>query len=93
MTLKVYIDVVPLGNVEEAYPLHEIAIHNVGETGNGKHEYTFEVDDRVAQETVVHDREEGPLELVRAVLATEWMKLNFPEYVKEPQLPLYGNFA
>ena len=35
MTLRVYIDIIPFGVEDEAYPLHEISIHNIGGLSNG----------------------------------------------------------
>ena len=77
MTLRVYIDIVPFGIEDEAYPLYEININNIGGLSNGEHEYSFEVEDvGVSQETVTHARSEGAIELVRKVLNTDWIKEN-----------------
>lgn len=75
MTLRVYIDIIPLGDEDKAYPLHEVNIHNIGDLPNGQYEYSFELDDEgVAPETVIHTRSEGAVELVRKVLNTDWIK-------------------
>ena len=77
MTLRVYIDIIPFGVEDEAYPLHEISIHNIGGLSNGEHEYSFEVEGvGVSQETVTHVRSDGAIKLVRKVLSTDWIKDN-----------------
>ena len=71
MTIRVYIDVIPLGDEGKAYPLHEVNIHNIGDLPNGVCEYSFELDDDgVSPETVIHTRSDGIVELVRKVLNT-----------------------
>lgn len=81
MTLRVYIDIIPFGNEDAAYPLHEIDIHNIGHLPNGEYEYIFELDDKgVASETVTHYRSDGAVELVKKVLNTEWIKTNMESY-------------
>lgn len=77
MTLRVYFDIVPHGIEDEAYPIHEIDIHNIGPLTNGEYEYSFEVDGKgIASETVVHYRDAGAIELLRKVLNTDWVRIN-----------------
>ena len=71
MTLRVYIDVLPLGNETEAYELHQIDIHNMGRNNQGLTEYSFEIDEVGAEETVQHNRDHGPFVLIQKVLDTE----------------------
>ena len=77
MTLRVYLDIIPFGNEDDAYPIHEINIHNVGSLSDGICEYSYEIDGSgVFPETVIHKRSEGAIELVRKVLNTEREKTN-----------------
>jgi len=72
MTLRVYIDIIPHGEESEAYELHQIDIHNLGQTAvPGNCEYSFEIDGNASEEIVRHDRSDGPLALVARVLTTD----------------------
>lgn len=78
MTLRVTVEVVPFGREEDIYLVHELDISNIGQVAPMGHcEYVFDLDGKgMASETVVHNRSDGALELIRKVLATEWIKEN-----------------
>lgn len=81
MTLRVYFDIIPFGEEDNAYPIHELSIHNIGDLPNGEDEYTFELNEMgIAEETVTHVRADGAIELVRKVLNTDWMRENAPDF-------------
>jgi hypothetical protein len=75
MTLRVTFEIVPHGDEREAYPIHTLNIHNMGNTNSedpDQYEYSFDCDGEASTETVIHFRSEGALELTRKVLDTDF---------------------
>jgi len=74
MTLRVTISVVPFGNEDNEYELHQINISNLGPTGSPKDDdwvYGVEVDKYKTEEydfTEIHHRPHGALVLASTVL-------------------------